>query len=140
MVLGMACPTKRQGSDNWYFRRQIPADVRAILAKLPKSQRPANWYRTHISISLRWSQAFRHTTATQVFQSLDKEVDWRIEELRAFALTLTQGATAQARRRVMGIQLISDTPSHPLPVIAAPPPQGPAPELDDNLGDMAPAA
>lgn len=105
MVLRMACPTKRHGSDNWYFRRQIPADVRAILEKLPKSQRP-----------------------------------WRIEELRAFALTLTQGATAQARRRVMGIQLISDTPSHPLPVIAAPPPQGPAPELDDNLGDMAPAA
>lgn len=86
-----------------------------------------------------WSQAFRHTTATQVFQSLDKEVDRRIEELRAFALTLTQGAPAQVRRRVMGIQLLSETPSHPLPVIAVPP-QGAVPELDDNLGNVAPAA
>jgi integrase len=49
----MACPTKRHGSDNWYFRRQIPADVRVILGKLPKAQRPRNWYRTHINISLR---------------------------------------------------------------------------------------
>ncbi|MCK1417636.1 hypothetical protein IVB55_32800 [Bradyrhizobium sp. CW4] len=77
-----------------------------------------------------WSQAFRHTTATQVFQSLDKEVDQRIEELRSFALSLTQGATAQARRRVMGIQLLGDTPPHPLPVIAAPRQQEPVPELD----------
>lgn len=86
-----------------------------------------------------WSQAFRHTTATQVFESLDKDVDRRIEELRAFALDLTQGATAQARRRVMGIQLLGETPSHPLPVMGVPS-QGPVPELDDNLGSIAPAA
>jgi hypothetical protein len=49
----MPCPTKRPGSDNWYFRRTIPADVQAILAKLPKAQRPRNWYKTHIAISLR---------------------------------------------------------------------------------------
>lgn len=49
----MACPTKRHGSDNWYFRRQIPADVRVILEKFPKAQRPRNWYATHISISLK---------------------------------------------------------------------------------------
>ncbi|WP_354177777.1 DUF6538 domain-containing protein [Bradyrhizobium sp. LA6.1] len=48
----MACPTKRPGSDNWYFRKRIPADVQAILAKLPKAQRPANWYKDQISISL----------------------------------------------------------------------------------------
>lgn len=53
MVLRMPCPTKRPGSDNWYFRRTIPADVRVILATLPKAQRPRNWYKTHISISLR---------------------------------------------------------------------------------------
>jgi hypothetical protein len=40
------------GSDNWYFRRKIPADVQRILASLPKDQRPAGWYKTHISISL----------------------------------------------------------------------------------------
>lgn len=81
-----------------------------------------------------WSQAFRHTTATQAFQSLDKEIDRRIEELRTFAFTLTQGATAQVRRRVMGIQVLGDTPSHPLPVL----PQAarvPAAELGDRLGD-----
>ena len=52
MVLRMACPTKRKGSDNWYYRRTIPADVRAILQKLPKERRPRGWYKTHISISL----------------------------------------------------------------------------------------
>lgn len=53
MILRMTCPTKRPGSDNWYFRKRIPADVQAILAKLPKDQRPANWYKDQISISLR---------------------------------------------------------------------------------------
>ncbi|MBP0115584.1 DUF6538 domain-containing protein [Bradyrhizobium vignae] len=48
----MACPTKRPGSDNWYFRKRIPADVQAILADLPKTQRPAHWYKDQISISL----------------------------------------------------------------------------------------
>lgn len=52
MVLHMPCPTKRKGSDNWYFRRTIPADVQRLLAKLPASRRPRNWYRTHIAISL----------------------------------------------------------------------------------------
>jgi hypothetical protein len=49
----MACPTKRPGSDNWYYRKHIPADVRAILARLPKAQRPPGWHRDHISISLK---------------------------------------------------------------------------------------
>ncbi|MCK1434152.1 reverse transcriptase domain-containing protein [Bradyrhizobium sp. 15] len=75
-----------------------------------------------------WSQAFRHTTANQVFQSLDREIDRRIEDLRAFALTLTQGATPQSRRRVMGIQLLGETPSHPLPVV--PTQKGRIPELN----------
>lgn len=52
MVLRMPCPTKRQGSDNWYYRRTIPADIRRILAKLPREKRPPGWYKTHISISL----------------------------------------------------------------------------------------
>jgi hypothetical protein len=33
MVWRMACPTKRKGSDNWYYRRTIPADVKAIFAE-----------------------------------------------------------------------------------------------------------
>jgi hypothetical protein len=27
----MACPTRRKGSDNWYYRRTIPADIRVTL-------------------------------------------------------------------------------------------------------------
>ena len=42
---------KRNGSDNWYYRRTIPADVRRILEKLPKDRRPRGWYQTHIMIS-----------------------------------------------------------------------------------------
>lgn len=52
MVLRMTCPTKRKGSDNWYFRRTIPADIQRILAKLPKSRWPRKWYAKHIVISL----------------------------------------------------------------------------------------
>ncbi|UGX92922.1 hypothetical protein G6321_00046085 [Bradyrhizobium barranii subsp. barranii] len=48
----MASPTKRRGSDNWYYRKRIPKDVQAILAKLPKDRRPPNWFRDQISISL----------------------------------------------------------------------------------------
>lgn len=33
MVLRMACPTKRLGSNNWYYRRTIPKDVQALLQK-----------------------------------------------------------------------------------------------------------
>jgi hypothetical protein len=62
-----------------------------------------------------WSQAFRHTTATQAFTSFDKEIDRYIEELRNFVSDLTRGATNEVRRRVMGIQLLADTPSHPCP-------------------------
>ena len=53
MVLRMACPTRRIASDNWYYRRTIPADVLRILEKLPKERRrPRGWYKTHISITL----------------------------------------------------------------------------------------
>lgn len=52
MALRMTCPTKRRGSENWHYRRRIPADVRTILARVPKSQWPRNWYATDISISL----------------------------------------------------------------------------------------
>lgn len=52
MVLRMPSPTKRPGSDNWYFRRRIPKEVQAILAKLPASQRPRGWFKTEAMISL----------------------------------------------------------------------------------------
>jgi hypothetical protein len=65
-----------------------------------------------------WSQAFRHTTATHVFKSLDKQIDRRIDELRKFAYAVTQGATDEVRRRVMGIQLLGDLAVHQLPMEA----------------------
>jgi hypothetical protein len=52
MVLRMPCPTKRKGSNNWYYCRTIPIDVQRLLTKLPKERRPHGWYKTHISISL----------------------------------------------------------------------------------------
>ena len=53
MVLRMASPTKRKGSNNHYFRKNIPADVKRILARLPRERRPRCWYRDTIWISLR---------------------------------------------------------------------------------------
>lgn len=52
MALRMTCPTKRKGSENWHYRRRIPAEIRTILAKIPKSQRPPNWYAAEVCISL----------------------------------------------------------------------------------------
>lgn len=51
-VLRMPNPTKRNGSDNWYFRRRIPADIQRILGTLPRAKRPRCWHKTDIWISL----------------------------------------------------------------------------------------
>jgi len=67
-----------------------------------------------------WSHAFKHTTANLVFKSLDEEIGRRIEKLRHFAQGLTRGAPEEVRRRVMGIQLLADTPPHALPDIPQP--------------------
>ena len=50
-VLRMVSLVKRNGSDNWYYRRTIPADVRRILEKATKKVRRRGWYQTHIMIS-----------------------------------------------------------------------------------------
>ncbi|UPT96382.1 site-specific integrase [Bradyrhizobium barranii subsp. apii] len=47
----MVSLTKRNGSENWYYRRTIPANVRLILANLPNRPRPRGWYKTHILIT-----------------------------------------------------------------------------------------
>jgi hypothetical protein len=46
MVLKVVSLFKRNGSDNWWYRKRIPADVQRILAKLPNHPRPKGWYRT----------------------------------------------------------------------------------------------
>jgi hypothetical protein len=50
--MAMVCPTKRKGTDNWQYRRRVPANVQKALASLPKEQRPAGWGKTEIVISL----------------------------------------------------------------------------------------
>jgi hypothetical protein len=74
MVLRIASPTKRKGSDNWYYRRTIPADVQRLLAGLPTSQKPANWYKTHLSISLRTAdRTVAKAKAAEVAAAVDQQ-------------------------------------------------------------------
>lgn len=86
MVLRMACPTKRPGSDSWYFRRRIPTDVQAILAKMPKSQRPRNWYAKHISISLKTAD---RAAAKTKCPEIAAEVERQLKALRQGPKALT---------------------------------------------------
>lgn len=51
MVLKVVSLTKRNGSNNWWYRLTIPADVQRILAKLPNHPRPKGWFATHIMIT-----------------------------------------------------------------------------------------
>ncbi len=62
-----------------------------------------------------WSQSFRHTTATHVFEQLDREIDKRINALQTQARRLILPGDARTRRRVMGVHLLADTKEHPLP-------------------------
>lgn len=86
MVLRMACPTKRRGSDNWYYRKRIPADVQAILAKLPKDQRPPSWFKDHISISLKTAD---RAAAKAKCPDVAAEVEHTMATLRAGPKPLT---------------------------------------------------
>ncbi len=65
-----------------------------------------------------WSQSFCHTTAKQFFESLDREIDVRIEALRREAHRLTKSGSADLRRRVMGVHLLTDTQPRALPEVA----------------------
>ena len=51
MVLRMARPISRKGTNNVSYRKRIPADVKRILDKLPKSFRSAGWGRDEIVIA-----------------------------------------------------------------------------------------
>jgi integrase len=86
MVLHMACPTKRKGSENWYYRRTIPADVRGILATLPRSKRPPGWYKTHIAISLRTAD---RAEAKAMCPTVAEQVERQMKALREGPKPLT---------------------------------------------------
>lgn len=65
-----------------------------------------------------WSQSFRHTTARQVFEQLDKEIDKRINTLGTEAARLIPSGDAATHRRVMGVHLLADTKEYPLPTVS----------------------
>lgn len=51
MVLKVVSLTKRNGSNNWWYRLTIPADVQRILSKLSNHPRPKGWFATHIMLT-----------------------------------------------------------------------------------------
>jgi hypothetical protein len=100
MVLRMACPTRRTGSDNWYYRRTIPADVRRILERLPKERRPRGWYKTHISISL--GTADRAAAKTKC-PEIAAEVERQLKALREGGAH-SQASLSAGRHRLPGLR------------------------------------
>jgi RNA-directed DNA polymerase len=64
-----------------------------------------------------WSQSFGHTTAAQVFESLDREIGRRIKEMQDEARRLIGRSSTEEGRRVLGIHLLRDTKFKELPKI-----------------------
>ena len=62
-----------------------------------------------------WSQSFRHTTNTQVFEQLDTEINRRIHKLQSEARRLIPMDDPVIRRRVMGVHLLGETQVQSLP-------------------------
>jgi len=86
MVLRMVSLVKRNGSDNWHYRRTIPADVQRILAKLPNHPRPKGWYKTHILISTRTAD---RTAAKAKAADIAADVERQLKALREGPKALT---------------------------------------------------
>jgi hypothetical protein len=100
--------------------RAIAAQAKAQMALAASGKQGQGYHQSMLLLhktARGWTQAFRHTTATQTFVSLDKEIDRWIGELRAFATDLTRGKSDEIRRRVMGVQVLADTHPHPLPIV-----------------------
>jgi hypothetical protein len=57
-----------------------------------------------------WSQSFKYTTAKQVFEKLDVEIEKRTATLHQAALKLSSNGDYKLTRRVMGPHLLADTP------------------------------
>jgi hypothetical protein len=64
-----------------------------------------------------WSQSFRHSTTTHVFEQLDRDVDKRIAALWDQANRLIPEDDFRTHRRVMGIHLLGDTKATDLPSV-----------------------
>jgi RNA-directed DNA polymerase len=66
-----------------------------------------------------WSQSFKHTTARQTFERLDRQVDARLNGLRNELDRLSSGGSS-IYRRALGVCLLSDTVEGELPSTVAP--------------------
>lgn len=64
-----------------------------------------------------WSQSFRHSTARQVFASLDDQIDSRISSLNSAFYRAVDKNDVVTRRRVAGIHRLSDTAIYDLPAV-----------------------
>ena len=105
---------------------QVVTDAKREMATVTHGTSRSHLHRYYQSmcmlhkIAWGWSQSFRHTTARQAFESLDREIDVRIEILQKEAHRLTWSGSADLRRRVMGVHLLKDTPPDPLPEVGQP--------------------
>ncbi|MGD9545001.1 MAG: DUF6538 domain-containing protein [Methylocystis sp.] len=82
----MARPIARKGTNNVSYRKRIPADVRRILDKLPKSFRPAGWGKDEIVIATGTADKRK---ADAELARIAAEVESRFARLRAGVRTLS---------------------------------------------------
>ncbi len=115
-----ACRTFLQKLD------QVVRDAKREMSAAASGASTSHMHRYHQSMVMLhkiiwgWSQSFCHTTAKQAFESLDGEIDARIEALQRNARRYANSGSADRRRRIMGVHLLKDTRARPLPDVADP--------------------
>jgi hypothetical protein len=82
----------------------------------PRSRYHQSMTRLH-GLVWSWSQSFKYTTARQVFDGLDKEVDRVISEINDEARRIASQSLPPMKRRILGIHLLADTMEAPLPLV-----------------------
>jgi hypothetical protein len=83
----MARPITRKGTKNPSYRKRIPADVKRVLDKLPKSYRPTGWGKDEIVISAGTSDSRK---AAAELARIAADVEARFARLRSGVKSLSQ--------------------------------------------------
>ena len=65
-------------------------------------------------VLLGWGHAVSFCDRRESLVVLDRKIDRRIRAFKALARELAAGASTETRRRVLGVQLLSDAPYRPL--------------------------
>lgn len=109
MVLRMARPTKRKGTDNVQYKKRIPADVKEVLANLPPQYRPKGWGKNFITISTGTADK---KDAAKEFARIGAEVEERFASLRLGVRSLTHKETVALAGTVYEVwsQAMEDSP------------------------------